>query len=79
MRLNWIYLICLIPTITEGLEVGHFPNHPRAALADVLVTLLLVAGARWIRQQADRLAHLSDTDGLTGVCNTRRFYIHYPA
>jgi len=74
MRMRWVYLGVAVPTITEWLEEGRFPETPRESITVVVLTLLMTAGAWLICRQTDRLAALAETDPLTGLLNLRRLF-----
>jgi diguanylate cyclase (GGDEF)-like protein len=74
----WVYLLALVPTLTEWLEVGHFPGSPRAAITECGLTIILLVCATLIVRQARRLERSARTDSLTGLYNSRRLMEDLP-
>lgn len=74
MRLKWIYVIAFIPAVTEWIETGHLPQTPRESVSELVLGLLLMGIAWIVCRQADRIASSAETDGLTGLLNSRRFH-----
>ena len=72
--MRWIYVITAVPTLTEWLETGHLPVSLRDGITDITLTVMLLGLAWIIRRQQDRLAVLAETDGLTGLGNSRSFH-----
>ncbi len=72
--MRWIYLIAIVPTLTEWLESGAFPKAPREAITDLMLTLLLLAVSWLVCRQHDRILEMAQTDGLTGLLNNRCFH-----
>ncbi len=77
-RVPWIYLIALVPTLTEYIETGNLPNTPSELLTDLILGALLGLGAFTFRRQQIQLAALAETDALTGLLNSRRFNTDLP-
>lgn len=73
MWIRWVYLVALVPTLTEWIENGNLPERPREALTDLCLTALLLGAAWLLCRQADRIAALAELDPLTGLLNSRRF------
>jgi diguanylate cyclase (GGDEF)-like protein len=78
MKWWWVYLLAAVPTLTEWLEVGHFPENPRAAITDFCLTTVLLACAMFIIRQARRLERTARTDPLTGLNNSRKLQEDLP-
>jgi diguanylate cyclase (GGDEF)-like protein len=72
------YLLLLLPTLTEWLEVGHLPQSLHEWLTEIVLTLL-IAMLLW---QMNRLIHdairRGETDGLTGLANRQKFNQELP-
>jgi len=73
--MRWVYVGVLIPTITEWLEEGRFPQTPRESITVIVLTILMTGGAWLICRQTDRLAALAESDSLTGLLNLRRLMV----
>lgn len=71
---RWIYLIAVVPTATEWLEMGRLPSGGREAVSDIVLTALLLAAAWLACRQHDRIRDLAESDALTGLWNARRFH-----
>ena len=69
----FIYLLVLVPSITEYLESGHFPDTPRDFITDVVMTLITVFVVVMYNKRNQYIENLSLTDPLTGIGNRRRF------
>jgi diguanylate cyclase (GGDEF)-like protein len=74
----WVYLLVIVPTLTEWLEAGHFPQTPRAAITDCCVTAILLACVAIIVRQAGRLERTARMDPLTGLYNSRKLQEDLP-
>ncbi|MFC1610076.1 GGDEF domain-containing protein [Myxococcota bacterium] len=69
----WLYLLAIIPTLTELFETSRLPVSPREIISDAILTVILLAIAWKVRRLYGRLAHVSTTDTLTGLYNRGRF------
>jgi len=72
--MRWVYVIAVIPTLTEWLETGRLPGTFLESISDLGLTLLLVGLAWLICRQHDRILEMAELDGLTGLLNARRFH-----
>lgn len=72
MRFRWLYLLMIVPTITDLLETGKLPSSPRESITEILLAALLGVTAWFVCRQADQLAALATTDPLTGLGNRRK-------
>lgn len=72
MRFRWLYLLMIVPTITDLLETGKLPSTPRESITEIFVAALLGAAAWLVCRQADQLAALATSDPLTGLGNRRK-------
>jgi diguanylate cyclase (GGDEF)-like protein len=68
-----MYLLALLPLLTDILETGRWPVAPREWLTELLVGALIIALVRKIRQEHAALLTLAQTDALTGLGNRRAF------
>lgn len=68
-----IYLLVLMPTLTELLVEGRLSFSARDLLANLFLTAVIVALVVLLRREYLRVARLSETDSLTGLFNRRRF------
>ncbi len=63
----------MVPVLTDWVDSGHMPLHPREYFTEVVVGVLL-AGCVWLLyREADQIRALAETDLLTGLFNRRRF------
>lgn len=72
-RIRWGYLAILVPVISDWIDTGHLPHHPRESVTEICIGLLLGAMVWVLYRDADRYRALSETDPLTGLPNRRRF------
>ncbi len=77
-RVHWVYLLAVIPTITEWIESGSLPMAPRDLITDIVMTVLLLVAAGVICRQAGLLVSIARTDTLTGFRNRRSFQEDLP-
>jgi diguanylate cyclase (GGDEF)-like protein len=67
--LRWLYLLVLLPVLTELLETGALPHSPREWITEVVVGFILLALVQRLRAQYAQLAALARIDPLTGLFN----------
>lgn len=72
-RIRWGYLVVFVPVLSDWVDTGHVPHHPRELVTEVVVGLLLGTLVWALYRDADRYRALSETDPLTGLPNRRRF------
>lgn len=72
-RVRWGYLAVVVPALSDWIDTGHVPHHPRELVTEVAVGLLLGVLVWALYREADRYRALSETDPLTGLPNRRRF------
>jgi len=70
---RWMYLLALLPLLTDILETGRWPVAPREWLTELLVGALIIALVRKLRHEHAALLTLAQTDALTGLGNRRSF------
>ena len=73
LHVNWVYLLIFTPFVTDIIENGRFPAHPREYVTEVLMGILIAIGLVIIRRHVDMLRTVAETDVLTGLLNRRRF------
>ncbi len=65
--------LLLIPSITEYMENGRFPENARSVITDIIVTILIGVIILIIYRKNKLLEGLSMSDHLTGIGNRRQF------
>jgi diguanylate cyclase (GGDEF)-like protein len=70
---KWDYLFVFTPFLTDIIESGHFPVHPREYVTEVVVGILIAVGVAIIHRDLAKLRTIAETDALTGLLNRRRF------
>lgn len=70
---TWIYLLVLVPTLTELLETGRLPSWPLGLTAHLALTVFVALLCHTIIKHENALVALSASDELTGLGNRRRF------
>ena len=73
MRDRWAYLLALVPVITDWIDTGHIPLHPREYVTEVVVGIFIVGCVALLHRRADGYRALAETDVLTGLSNRLRF------
>lgn len=68
-----MYLLVLVPVLTDVIESGSLPQRPRAWFTEVAVGLLIAVLVHKIRKEHAALLRLARTDALTGLGNRRAF------
>ena len=63
----WVYLFALIPSVTELLETGRFPTSTRELVTDLVLSVLLLGCAHWIRGQTRALEEMAKQEGRSGT------------
>jgi diguanylate cyclase (GGDEF)-like protein len=67
------YLLMLIPTVTDWVEVGHLPRTKREMITEVIMALIVAAMVWGINQLHRRVVLMAETDGLTRINNRLKF------
>jgi diguanylate cyclase (GGDEF)-like protein len=71
--LFWLYLLVVLPVLTDIVETGGLPRAPREWLTEVAAGAV-IAGLVWkVRKEHLALQVLARVDGLTGLWNRRNF------
>lgn len=70
-RARWGVVLALLPVGTDWLDTGHWPNHPRELLTEVLVGALIFVGVLKLHARAGHYRELAHRDPLTGIGNRR--------
>ncbi len=68
-----MYLLALVPVLTDVIETGGWPRRPREWFTEVTVGLLIALLVRKILSEHESLKALARADGLTGLGNRRAF------
>jgi hypothetical protein len=67
------YSLSLLPVLTDWVDSGHWPEHPRELATEVALGALIVIGVALLYRRGDRFRTLAETDALTGLGNRFRF------
>ncbi len=67
------YLLAWLPVVTDWVDVGHLPEHPREFATEIVIGMLILWGVHGLYQRAERFRTLAETDALTGLGNRLKF------
>lgn len=67
------YLLSLLPMVTDWIDTGHLPQHPREFATELVVGLVILVGVRRLYARAEGFRRLAQTDALTGLGNRASF------
>ena len=67
------YALALLPILTDWLDTGHWPEHPRELATELVLGVLIFVGVHRLHRRAEFYRTESETDALTGLKNRRRF------
>jgi diguanylate cyclase (GGDEF)-like protein len=67
------YGLALAPVLTDWLETGHLPTHPRDYITEIVVGAIIALCIAAIHRNTDRLRAIAEVDVLTGLGNRRKF------
>ncbi len=67
------YCLSVLPFLTDWLDTGHWPHHPRELANEFVIGWVILFGVHRMRKRADRFRVASETDALTGLGNRHRF------
>ena len=68
-----MYLLVLVPVLTDLVETGRLPVSPREWITEVVVGLVITLLVRKVRKEHCLVLALSRSDALTGLWNRRAF------
>jgi diguanylate cyclase (GGDEF)-like protein len=71
--LGWLYLLVVIPTLTDLAENGRWPQEPRQWITELVAGVLIAMLVRKVRQEHFAVQALTRLDVLTGLWNRRAF------
>jgi len=70
---RWLYLLIVMPTISDLLETGALPVTRRSWITEIAIGIVIAALVRHLRTVHTQLLTLTVTDSLTGLRNRRAF------
>ncbi len=70
---RWIYVLVIVPFVTEWIEEGRLPKSPRNLVSEVTLAVIVGLCVALLYRKASQYEALSQTDDLTGLGNRRRF------
>ena len=70
---RWLYLLVVLPTLSDLIETGGWPATRRAWITEVVIGVVILALVRHVRSVHAQLIALTHTDPLTGLRNRRGF------
>jgi diguanylate cyclase (GGDEF)-like protein len=73
LRVRGLYLLVVVPLLTELIETGSLPRQPRAWVTEVVLGIVIVALVRRVYRDMWTMDRLARTDALTGLWNRRAF------
>lgn len=73
VALRWMYLLVLIPVVTDLIENDHFPRSLREWVTEVVVGVVIALLVHRVRQEHSSVLALARSDALTGLPNRRAF------
>lgn len=71
--LRWMYLLALIPVLTDLIETGRLPSAPREFVTEVVVGLVIALLVHKVRREHFAVLALARSDALTGLWNRGAF------
>lgn len=63
------YGLALLPVLTDWVDMGHWPHHPREFVTEIIVGVVIFFGVWRLHRRAERFRSLAQTDSLTGLGN----------
>ena len=67
------YSLALLPVLTDWVDAGHWPEHPRELATEISMGVLILIGVALLYRRGDHFRALAVTDALTGLGNRLRF------
>lgn len=71
--LLWLYLLALVPTLTDLVENGTWPKTPREWITELVGGVVIFMLVHRIREEHIQVLALTRLDALTGLWNRRAF------
>jgi diguanylate cyclase (GGDEF)-like protein len=71
--LRWLYLVSIVPTLTDLVERGGFPNSSRGWITEAVAGMVLLVLVQCVRYQYGVALTSARRDALTGLWNRRIF------
>ncbi len=71
--LRWMYVLMVVPVLTDLVETGRLPVTPREWLTELVLGTLIALLVRKVRQEHMAVLALARSDALTGLSNRRSF------
>jgi diguanylate cyclase (GGDEF)-like protein len=78
VQIRLLYLLALVPALTDFAENGALPRSPRQVITEAVLGVSLVVLVYFICKLWDRTLALAERDALTGLYNSRRFHEDLP-
>lgn len=72
--LGWLYLLAVIPVLTEVVETGGLPHSPRGWLTELAAGIIIAALVRKVLKEHHAAQTLARSDSLTGLANRHAFF-----
>lgn len=73
------YGLAILPVLTDWVDTGHWPQHPREYVTEIIVGMVIFFGVWRLLRRAERFRALAHTDPLTGLGNRARFRVDLDA
>ena len=67
------YGLAVLPVLTDWIDTGHWPLHPREFATEVVISVVIFFGVHCLMGRAKKFKEASETDPLTGLGNRARF------
>lgn len=69
------YALALLPVLTDWVDTGHWPAHPRELATELVIGLIVLFGVHTLYRRADHFRSIAETDDLTGLWNRAKFRV----
>lgn len=76
---RWAYALALLPILTDWIDTGHWPHHPREFATELVISAVLCLCVHRLLRKAAYYRGASETDALTGLGNRLRFRLDLEA